>query len=158
MISDNISLSLFIVGLFSLFVLGFYEGKYWYIFLILGFSLMGHRLVMDKVTILTENNEKQKYLTFKNSVFYTFKNGVTKTISIKDNTLINDTYNELIIEKVEYGYSKYSSSNSRDNYMTTISPYSAQDLTYSIDYFYTEPPARIRVKGGSSKTRYWLHK
>ena len=119
---------------------------------------MGHRLVMDKVTILTENNEKQKYLTFKNSVFYTFKNGVTKTISIKDNTLINDTYNELIIEKVEYGYSKYSSSNSRDNYMTTISPYSAQDLTYSIDYFYTEPPQSIRVKAGSSKTRYWLHK
>ena len=158
MITADMGLYIFLAGFLSILVLRFYRGKYWYIFLILGFSLIGLGFVMDNVTILTGNNEKHEYLTLKNSHFYTFENGTTKTISIEDNTLINDTENEFIIEKVEYGYSKYSSSDSRDNFMTTISPYSAQSLTYSIDYFYTEPPQSIRVKGGSSKTRYWLHK
>lgn len=159
MITEDMGLYFFLAGFLSILVLRFYRGKYWYIFLILGFSLIGLFFVMDNVTILTGNNKKLEYLTLKNSHFYTFENGTTKTISIEDNTLINDTENEFIIEKVQYGYySKYYTSNSQDNYMTTISPYSAKSLPYSIDYFYTDPPKSIRVKAGSSTLRYWLHK
>ena len=158
MITADMGLYIFLAGFLSILVLRFYKGKYWYIFLILGFSLIGLFFVMDDVTILRGNNEKQEYITLKNSHFYTFENGTTKTISIEDNTLINDTENEFIIEKVEYGYSKYSTSDSQDNYMTTISPYSAISLPYSIDYFYTDPPKSIRVKASSSTLRYWLHK
>ena len=159
MITEDMGLYIFLAGLGSVLVLRFYGGKYWYIFLTIGFILMGLRFVMDNVTILTGNNKKQDFLTLKSSHFYTFKNGTTITISIEDNTLINDTDNEYIIDKVKYGYySKYYSSSSQDNYMTTISPYSAKILTYSIDYFYDDPPKSIRVKGGSSTLRYWLHK
>jgi len=156
MISDSMGFYLFFAGLASIFILRFYRGKYWYIFLILGFSLMGLRFVMDKVTILTGNNEKQEFLTLKNSISYTYKNGLAESVSIKVNTLINDTEDELIIEKVEYG--RYENSNNDDNYIETINPYSSQDLIYRVNYFYTDPPSSIRVKGGRSTTRYWLHK
>jgi hypothetical protein len=112
---------------------------------------------MDKVTILSSKSEKKEYLTLKNSLFYTFKNGTTKSITIEDNTLINDTYHKLIIEKIEYGFSKYASSDSEDSFIGTIDPYSAQNLSYNIDYFFTDPPQSIRVKSGGTKTRYWVH-
>lgn len=156
MISDNMGFYLFFAGLGSLFILRFYSGKYWYIFLILGFGLVSLRFVMDKVTILTGNNEKREYLTFKKKFTYSFKNGETQSITISDNTLINDTEDKLIIEKVIY--SRYASSSSGDNYMTTISPFSSEILNYSVNYFYNEPPSSISVKGGGSTTRYWLHK
>jgi hypothetical protein len=96
MITDNMGFYLFLAGLGSLFVLRFYSGKYWYIFLIVGLGLMSVRFVMDKVTILSSKSEKKEYLTLKNSLFYTFKNGTTKSITIEDNTLINDTYHKRI--------------------------------------------------------------
>jgi 16S rRNA G966 N2-methylase RsmD len=117
---------------------------------------MGVRFVMDKATILTENNKKQEYLTFKNSLLYSFKNGSIEVISIDDYTIINDTDERLIIEKIEC--SRFSTSNSGENYMTSISPYSSKILNYSIDYFYIDPPYSIRVKNTATNIRYWLHK
>ena len=156
MITEEMGLNIILAGIGSISILNFYRGKYWYIFLIIGFSLLGLRFVMDKITILTGNNEKQEFLTLKNSISYTYKNGRTESVSIGVNTLINDTEDELIIEKVEYG--KYANSNNDDNFIESINPYSSQDLIYGVNYFYKDPPTSIRVKGGSSTTRYWLHK
>lgn len=156
MITDAMGYYLFFAGLGSIFVLRFYGGKYWYIFLILGLSLMSIRFLMDKVTILSGNKEKQEFLTFKSSHSYTFKNGSTKSILINDYTLINDSDETLIIEKVEY--SRFSTTSSGGNLLSWISPYSSQILEYNIDYFYDDPPSSIRVKSGNITTRFWLHK
>ena len=69
MITADMSLYIFLAGFLSILVLRFYRGKYWYIFLILGFGLIGLIFVVDDVTILTGNNEKQKYITLKNQYF-----------------------------------------------------------------------------------------
>ena len=56
MITADMGLYIFLAGFLSILVLRFYRGKYWYIFLILGFSLIGLGFVMDNVTIMKNMN------------------------------------------------------------------------------------------------------
>lgn len=111
---------------------------------------------MNEIVVLKANQKREKLLTFGSSFDYTFQDGTTSNISVSSNTLVNDTYEKLIIEKVEY--SAYSSLSSGDNVVNNIEPYSYAKLGNSVSYYFEEPPKTIRVKGGGSTTRYWLHK
>jgi hypothetical protein len=105
---------------------------------------------------LKANQEKEILLTFGSSIDYTFQDGTSTNLLVSSNTLVNDTQDKLIVEKVEY--STYSSISSGDNIVNIIEPYSFSQLGSSVSYFFEEPPKTISVKGGGSTTRYWLHK
>jgi hypothetical protein len=156
MISFNTYFFLFFSGIGFTIIAMYFKWRFWYIFLLLLLCLIGMQFAMKKLNFLTSNLQNKKFLTFKSSLTYNFRNGEKKTFSISNHTLINDTENKLIIEKVEY--SRFKTSNSTENYITTIDPYSSLDLQFDIDYFYIDPPRSISVKGGSSTTRYWIHK
>lgn len=156
MITSDTSLYILLAGIASLVVLRFYRGKFWYVFLLLGIILLGIRFSMNSVTVLTEDEKHVKYYTFNKSIDYSFSNGNTMAIKIGNNTIINNTNYTLTVEKVEYGVSTYSTNS--NPIVTKIRSYSSIELSNSINYFYTQPPNSIRVKGGGSRTRYWLHK
>ena len=156
MISDTTGLYIFLAGLGCLLVLRFYSGKYWYIFLLLGVGLMAMRFTMDEIVILKSVEVKEKYLTFQNSINYTFSNGLTEQVSIGENTLINDTDFNLQVESVAYSTSAYTTSG--NTVVASILPFTSQTLESGIDYYFKEPPSSIRVKGGGSRIKYWLHK
>jgi hypothetical protein len=156
MITSDTSLNILLAGIASLVVLRFCRGKFWYVFLFLGIILLGIRFSMNSFTVLTGDEKHVKYYTFNRSIDYSFSNGKTMAIKIGNNTLINNTNYTLTVEKVEYGVSSYSTNSNPD--VTTIRSYSTIDLSNSVNYFYTQPPNSIRVKGGGGRTRYWLHK
>jgi hypothetical protein len=97
----------------------------------------------------------EKYLTLWNDLEYTFSDGRSYKIIIKDNMIINDSSKKVVVEKVEY--SSVALLNFGDNIECTISPYKYLELANSIDYYYSEPPKTISVKRGGTTTRYWLH-
>jgi len=154
--TDTIGNYLIYAGIAFFIVFGFYKGKYRFIFLLAGIGLIGLRFTMNEIVVLKANQNREKILTFGSNFDYTFQDGTTSNISVSSNTLVNDTYEKLIIEKVEY--SAYSSLSSGDNVVNNIEPYSYAKLGNSVSYYFEEPPKTIRVKGGGSTTRYWLHK
>jgi len=155
MITNSFGFYLIIAGFVSLLILRFYRGKYWAIFLILGIGFFALRMSMKEVTILIGNRLSEDYLTFNRNHEYNYKNGSKEIISIEDNTLINDTEDYLVVEKLEY--STYASYTSGDNVVMDIPPYSHVQLINSIDYFYSQPPDTISVKNGGTTTRFWIH-
>ena len=154
--TDTIGNYLIYAGIAFFIVFRFYKGKYRFIFLLAGIGLIGSRFTMNEIVVLKANQNREKILTFGSNFDYTFQDGTTSNISVSSNTLVNDTYEKLIIEKVEY--SAYSSLSSGDNIVNNIEPYSYAQLGNSVSYYFEEPPKTIRVKGGGSTTRYWLHK
>ena len=156
MITDTAGLYIFLAGLACLFVLRFYNGKFWYVFLIMGIGLMALRFTMDDLVILKPNEQKEEYLTFQNSIVYTSGNGKTENVYIGSNTIINDTEFDLEVESVAYGTTAYSTNG--NEHEASIPSYSCQLLSNGIDYYYNEPPSSIRVKGGGSRIKFWLHK
>jgi hypothetical protein len=154
--TDTIGNYLIYAGIAFFIVFGFYKGKYRFIFLLAGIGLIGSRFTMNEIVVLKANQNREKILTFGSNFDYTFQDGTTSNISVSSNTLVNDTYEKLIIEKVEY--SAYSSLSSGDNIVNNIEPYSYAQLGNSVSYYFEESPKTIRVKGGGSTTRYWLHK
>jgi hypothetical protein len=155
-LTDTTGNYLIYAGIAFFIVFGFYKGKYRYILLLAGIGLIGSRFAMNEIVVLKANQKREKLLTFGSSFDYTFQDGTTSNVSVSSNTLVNDTYEKLIIEKVEY--SAYSSLSSGDNVVNNIEPYSYAKLGNSVSYYFEEPPKTIRVKGGGSTTRYWLHK
>ena len=155
MITEAFGVYLFIAGIVSLLILRFYGGKYWYVFLLLGVGFIGLRMAMKNVVILKEGRVNEKYLTLWNDLEYTFSDGRSYKIIIKDNMIINDSSKKVVVEKVEY--SSVALLNFGDNIECTISPYKYLELANSIDYYYSEPPKTISVKRGGTTTRYWLH-
>jgi hypothetical protein len=155
-LTDTIGNYLIYAGIALFIVFGFYKGKYRFIFLLCGIGLIGLRFNMNEIVVLKSNQKREKLLTFGSSFDYTFQDGSTSNISLSSNTLVNDTDDKLIIEEVEY--STYSSLNTGDNIVKQIESFSYTQLGNSVDYYFEEPPKTIRVKGGGSTTRYWLHK
>ena len=153
MITTDTSLYILLAGIASLLVLRFYRGKFWYVFLLVGIVLLGIRFSMNDVTVLTEDEKHMKYFTLNNSIEFSFSNGSTMDINVGNNTIINNTKYTLTVEKWN-GIT----STTANPFVTTIRPYSLINLSNSINYFYIQPPNSIRVKGGGSRTRYWLHK
>ena len=145
-----------ITGVVLIVAFRFFKGKYQFILLLAGIGLIGSIYAMNEIVVLKANQEHETLLTFKSSLDYTFKNGNSSVIPISNNTLINDTQDNLVIEKVEY--SAYSSIGSGENTETNLDPFSYQQLENPVSFFYKEPPKTIRVKGGGTTTRYWLHK
>ena len=155
MITETVGSYLFVAGVVSLLILRIFGGKYWYVFLLLGIGFIGSRMAMDNIVIVKDNNVKEEYLTFLDNFDYTFFDGRKCEISVRNNTIINDSPKKVIIEKVEY--SRVESLNFGDNIEFTISPYQYTNLVNSVDFYYTEPPKTISVRSGASCTRYWLH-
>jgi hypothetical protein len=154
--TDTVGNYLLFAGIALVIVFGFYNGKFRFILLLAGIGLLASRYAMNEIVVLKENQKKETLLTFGKSFDYTFQDGTSANVSVSSNTLVNDTHDKLIIEKVEY--STYSSRSSGDNILNNIEPYSYAQLGYSVSYYFEEPPKKIRVKGGGSTTRYWLHK
>lgn len=147
---------LIIAGIASFIILRFYKGKFPFIFLFIGLLLLGLRFWMKKIVVLKENNIQETLLTYSSNFEYKFQDGTISMVPVGGNTLINDSKDKLTVEKVEY--SSYASFSGDDNIVATINPFSFSELENSISYYYEEPPKTIRVKGGGSTTRYWLHK
>jgi hypothetical protein len=155
-ITDTIGNYLIFAGIVLFIVFRFYNGKHRYVLLLAAIGFIGSRFAMKEIVVLKTNQKKETYLTFGSSFNYTFQNGNSYVIPVSSNTLINDTEDKLVVEKVEY--SSYSSISSGDNIENNIDPFSYQQLANSVNYFYEEPPKTIRVKGGGTTTRFWLHK
>lgn len=155
-LTDTTGNYLIYAGIAFFIVFGFYKGKYRYILLLAGIGLIGSRFAMNEIVVLKANQKREKLLTFGNSFGYTFKDGTTSTISVSSNTLVNDTEDNLVIEEVEY--STYSALSDEDKVVNNIESFSYAQLGNSVDYYFQDPPKTIRVKGGGSTTRYWLHK
>ena len=155
-LTDTTGNYLIYAGIAFFIVFGFYKGKYRYILLLAGIGLIGSRFAMNEIVVLKANQKREKLLTFGSSFDYTFKDGITSTISVSSNTLVNDTEDNLVIEEVEY--STYSSLSDEDKVVNNIESFSYAQLGNSVDYYFQDPPKTIRVKGGGSTTRYWLHK
>lgn len=155
MFNYSIGTYLMFAGIFSFFLIYLYKGKRPYIFLLIGIAAFGSRMLMDTVTVIKGDQQIQKFLTFKSSIEFEFSDGRKATISVKGNTIVNDSEFELKVEEVKY--STYTMFSSDDNIVAKINPYSVSEFN-NIDYFFSEPPRSIRVKGGGSTTKYWLHK
>lgn len=155
-LTDTTGNYLIYAGIAFFIVFGFYKGKYRYILLLAGIGLIGSRFAMNEIVVLKANQKREKLLTFGSNFDYTFKDGTTSTISVSSNTLVNDTEDNLVIEEVEY--STYSSLSDEDKVVNNIESFSYAQLGNSVDYYFQDPPKTIRVKGGGSTTRYWLHK
>ena len=143
-INDTIGNYLIIAGVILIFFFRRFNGKYQFILFLAGIVLIVIRFTMNEILVLKSNSEHETLLTFGSSYDYTFKNGNSCIIPISDNTLINDTQDNLVIEKLEY--STYSSIGSGENSKTYLQPFSYQKLENSVDYFYAEPPKTISVK------------
>ncbi len=143
-------------GIALIIAFAFYKGKYRYILLLAGIGSFVARYSMNHIVVLKANQKRESLLTFGSSFNYTFQNGNSTRINVSSNTLVNDTEEELIIEKVEY--STFSSLSDEDKVVKNIESFSFVQLVNSVDYYYENPPKTIRVKGRSSTTRYWLHK
>lgn len=154
--TEAIGNCLFVAGIVLIIVFRFYNGKYSFVLLFVGIGLIGSRFAMNEIVVLKASQKKETLLTFGSSIDYTFQDGTSSNVSVSSNTLVNDTQDKLIVEKVEYG--SYSSISSGDNVVNNIEPYSFAHLEHSVSYYFEEPPKTIRVKGGGSTTRYWLHK
>lgn len=146
---------LIVAGIVSFVALRLYKGKFRYIFLILGIGFIGVRFTLTEIKVLKGEGRKIDILTFGKSIEYKFQSGKTMLVPISDNTLINDTQEKLFVEEVEY--STYSSYSEGKKIVERIDPYSFNRLTNSIDYYFKNPPKTIRVKGGGTTSRYWLH-
>lgn len=153
MISSDTGLYILIAGFACLLIWRVFNGKISIISLILGITLLGIRYSMKNVTVLKEGEKKEEFFTLNTTIDYIFSNGNKASIDIGDNTIINNTEYDLTVEKVFYGHSR-----NLNPYSTTIGSYSYKDLEHSINYFYSQPPRLIHVKGSGSRTRYWLHK
>ena len=154
-LTNTIGNYLIFAGIALFVVFRFYNGKYRYVLLLAGIGLLGSRFAMKEIVVIKANQKQETFLTFGRRFDYTFQNGNSTDIPLGSNTLIDDTQDKLVIEKVEY--SAYSSIGSGENIETNIEPFSYQQLENSVSYFYEEPPKTIRVKGGGTTTRYWLH-
>jgi hypothetical protein len=154
--TDTLGNCLIVAGIALFIVFRFYKGKYSFVLLFAAIGLIGSRFAMNEIVVLKTNQKKETLLTFGSSFNYTFQDGTSSNVSVSSNTLVNDTQDKLIVEKVEYG--SYSSISSGDNFVNNIEPYSYAQLESSVSYYFEEPPKTIRVKGGGSTTRYWLHK
>jgi hypothetical protein len=156
MITENLGSYMLIAGVISVIISFSKPGKFWYIFLIVGATFIVMRLKMKNVMILKDYETKYKYLTYKDSIKYNLRNGEQHNYVIKENTIINDSRFELKIEKVGYGYGSLASDETK--IVDVISPYSSVNLKYEVDYIYETPPNSIKVKGGGSFVKLWLHK
>ncbi len=155
MISYTTGVIFLLLGIASVLVFRFYRGKFSFLFLTIGLGLIISFYVMDKVTILNSLDKKEERLAYRQSIFFSYKNGKKEYVPIKKSTLINDTEEELVIEKIEYGTSTYFIG---DNVIDSVKPYSSKNISYEINFFNNTPPSSIWVKGGRSKTKYWIHK
>ncbi len=154
--TDTVGNCLFVAGIALLIFFVYYNGKYSYVLLFSAIGLIYSRFGTNEIVVLKENQEKEILLTFGSSIDYTFQDGTSSNLSVSSNTLVNDTQDKLIVEKVEY--STYSSISSGNNIVNIIEPYSFAQLVNSVSFYFEAPPETISVKGGGSTTRYWLHK
>lgn len=155
-ISNTTGNYIIFTGIALIIAFALYKGKYRYILLLAGISSFVARFSMNHIVVLKENQKRESLLTFGSSFNYTFQNGRTSRITVTSNTLINDTEENLIVEEVEY--STFSSFSDENNVVKNIESFTYTQLGKGIDYYYKDPPKTIRVKGGGSTTRYWLHK
>jgi hypothetical protein len=154
--TDTVGNCLFVAGIALLIFFVYYNGKYSYVLLFSAIGLIYSRFGTNEIVVLKANQEKEILLTFGSSIDYSFQDGASSNVSVSSNTLVNDTRDKLIVEKVEY--STYSSISSGNNIVNIIEPYSFAQLGSSVSFYFEAPPKTISVKGGGSTTRYWLHK
>jgi hypothetical protein len=108
----------------------------------------------NTVTII-EDKEPQIYKTFYEHKLYYFKNSSPVSVRITNNTIINNTHDTLIIEKVFYGFLL---NGKNQQIISVIPPFKFENCPFPIDFLLTNPPKKINVKHDEDVIKIWLHK
>lgn len=158
MFSDDIQLYLIFGGFICLFLQKLFDGLWFLMFLISGILMLVFAIFMNHITIVKGPEKIEEYRTFMifNHCEYIFSNGKKTVGNFNNLTIVNDTDSELIIESIQYGDLKDSSSPFKQ--VGKIKPFSVSHIENKIDFFYGSPPESIRHKLGKSLIKYWIHK